>query len=82
MKTQALERALESGVAMRVIITGATGFIGRALCKELHGSCEVIALSRDAESARQSLGDTAKVVPWMRGRRQAGTARLTVRWPL
>ena len=49
---------------MRVIITGATGFIGRALCKELHGSYEVIALSRDAESARQSLGDTAKVVQW------------------
>ncbi len=47
-----------------MVITGATGFIGRALCKELHGKHEVVALSRDAESARQSLGDTATVVQW------------------
>ena len=30
---------------MRVIITGATGFIGTALCRELHKDYEVIALS-------------------------------------
>jgi len=64
MKVQALERAWESGVAMRVIIIGATGFIGRALCKELYGSYEVIALSRDGERARQLLGGPAKVVQW------------------
>jgi hypothetical protein len=64
MKVQALERAWESGVAMRVIITGATGFIGRALCQELGRDYEVIALSRNAESAQQSIGDAAKVVQW------------------
>ena len=52
------------GVRMRVIITGATGFIGKALCSELGRDYEVIALSRDAEGARQSLGSMAKVVQW------------------
>jgi len=47
-----------------VIIIGATGFIGRALCGELCGNYEVIALSRDAEGARQSIGGVAKVVEW------------------
>ncbi|MHC4508081.1 MAG: TIGR01777 family oxidoreductase [Planctomycetota bacterium] len=49
---------------MRVIITGATGFIGRALCRELHKDYEVIALSRKAASAQKSLGNWAKVVQW------------------
>jgi hypothetical protein len=49
---------------MRVIITGATGFIGRALCRELGRDYEVIALSRNAEGVRQSLGSMAKVVQW------------------
>jgi len=49
---------------MRVVITGATGFIGRALCKELHKDYEVIALSRDSNRATKSVGDWAKVVEW------------------
>jgi uncharacterized protein (TIGR01777 family) len=49
---------------MRVIITGATGFIGRALCHELDKDYEVIALSRSAESARQSTGDMARFMQW------------------
>jgi len=49
---------------MRVVITGATGFIGRALCKELHKDYEVIALSRDSNRAAKSVGDWAKVVEW------------------
>jgi uncharacterized protein (TIGR01777 family) len=49
---------------MRVVITGATGFIGRALCRELHKDYEVIALSRDASRAAGSVGDWAKVVEW------------------
>jgi uncharacterized protein (TIGR01777 family) len=49
---------------MRVIITGATGFIGRALCRELHKDYEVIALSRSVEGTNRSIGDVAKVVPW------------------
>lgn len=49
---------------MRVVITGATGFIGRALCKALYKDYEIIALSRNIESAHKSIGDLAKVVLW------------------
>ncbi|HUT45395.1 MAG TPA: TIGR01777 family oxidoreductase [Sedimentisphaerales bacterium] len=49
---------------MRVVITGATGFIGRALCRALHRDYEIVALSRNIESARKSIGDMAKVVQW------------------
>jgi hypothetical protein len=49
---------------MRVVITGATGFIGRALCKALHKDYEVIALSRDAGRAAKSVGGLAKVIEW------------------
>jgi hypothetical protein len=49
---------------MRVVITGATGFIGRALCKALYKDYEVIALSRDATRAAKSIGDWAKVAEW------------------
>jgi hypothetical protein len=49
---------------MRVIITGATGFIGRALCRALRGDYELIALSRDAVRAAEILGEDAKAVEW------------------
>jgi uncharacterized protein (TIGR01777 family) len=49
---------------MRVVITGATGFIGRALCEAFHKDYEIIALSRDASRAAQSVGNWAKVVEW------------------
>ena len=49
---------------MRVVITGAAGFIGTALCRELHRDYEVIALSRNAECAGKAMGDLAKVVHW------------------
>ena len=49
---------------MRIIITGATGFIGRALCEWLHKEYEIIALSRDAERARQSIGHLSEVTQW------------------
>jgi len=49
---------------MRVVITGATGFIGRALCRELHKDYQIVALSRNAERARKSIGDLAKIVRW------------------
>jgi uncharacterized protein (TIGR01777 family) len=49
---------------MHVVITGATGFIGRALYEELHKDYEIIALSRHVDAARQSIGHLAKVVEW------------------
>ena len=49
---------------MRVVITGATGFIGRALCKALYKDYEVIALSRDASRAAKSIGEMAEVIEW------------------
>jgi len=49
---------------MRVIISGATGFVGRALCRELHGTYELIALTRDARRAAASVKDYAKIVEW------------------
>lgn len=48
----------------RVVITGATGFIGRTLCEKLHSDYEIIALSRNASRAQQSLGHLARVVQW------------------
>ncbi len=49
---------------MRVVITGATGFIGRALCKALDKDYEIVALTRDATRAGKKVGDLAKVIEW------------------
>jgi uncharacterized protein (TIGR01777 family) len=49
---------------MKVVITGATGFIGRALCKDLYKDYEVIALSRDVRRAASKIGDYAKILEW------------------
>jgi len=51
-------------MAMRVLVSGATGFIGRELCRRLHGDYEVIALSRDAPKAGALLGEGVSVVEW------------------
>jgi len=49
----------------RVIITGATGFIGKALCSRLlKEGYEVIALSRSKEKGEKILGTQVKVVEW------------------
>lgn len=58
------KRLCNDGARPRVVVTGATGFIGRALCKELHHHYEVIALSRDASRAAASLGNWASVAEW------------------
>ncbi len=58
-------------MAKRVIIAGATGFLGRALCQALHKDYEVIALSRDALRAAGAIGEWAKVMEW--DARTAGT---------
>jgi len=65
-------------MAKRIVITGATGFIGRALCRELRGDHEVVALSRDARRAADALGgDVARVVEWD-ARTTSGWAREVV----
>lgn len=50
---------------MRVIITGGTGFIGKALCQELtEAGYEVVALSRKPESPKESSGEKGKLARW------------------
>jgi len=58
-------------MAKRVIIAGAAGFIGRALCQALHGDYEVVALSRDALRASGVIAEWATVLEW--DARTAGT---------
>ncbi len=50
---------------MRVVVTGATGTIGRALVSALvDRGDEVVALSRDARRARDALGDRVQTHAW------------------
>ena len=50
---------------MKVTITGATGFIGRSLCKQLlRQGHEVTALTRDTGKAQAILGADVKCVVW------------------
>jgi len=51
-------------MTMRVIISGATGFIGQALCRELRGDYELVALTRDARRAAAIVKECAKIVEW------------------
>ena len=51
-------------MAMRVIISGATGFIGQALCRELRGDYELVVLTRDARRAAATVKECAKIVEW------------------
>lgn len=59
----------------RVLVAGATGFIGRALVRELtENGYRVVALSRNAGASRGRFPDGVEVVPWD-GRTAAGWAR-------
>ncbi len=49
---------------MKVAVTGATGFIGRALCNDLASRAEVVALTRRPEKARTLLDNAVDVVGW------------------
>ena len=49
---------------MRIVITGATGLIGKALCEGLIPDYEITALSRNPEKAKSVLGPSVKVVQW------------------
>lgn len=46
---------------MRTLVTGATGFIGKRLIKQLD---DAVVLSRDAERAKRELGDKVKCFTW------------------
>jgi len=48
----------------RIVITGATGFIGRALCKDLCKDYKVVGLSRDIRRASGLIGDFAEIFEW------------------
>ncbi len=48
----------------RIVITGATGFIGRALCEDLCKDYKVIGLSRDIRRASGLIGDFAEIFEW------------------
>jgi uncharacterized protein len=49
---------------MRIIITGATGLIGKTLCARLHTNYEIVALSRNPQKAKSALGSDIKIVRW------------------
>src|SRR6476661_545330 len=49
----------------RVIVTGATGLIGKALCKRLiEQGYAVVVFSRDPGAARQAVPGAAEYVAW------------------
>jgi uncharacterized protein len=51
----------------RVVVTGATGTIGRAVCRALaERGDQVVALSRDRDRAQQTLGSEIEVAAWPR----------------
>jgi uncharacterized protein len=50
---------------VRILIIGATGFIGRELMKELEkAGHQPVAVSRNARKAREILGNQAEIVEW------------------
>lgn len=49
----------------RIVVTGATGTIGRAVCRRLETrGDEIVVLSRDRERALKALGDQVEVHAW------------------
>jgi hypothetical protein len=62
-----------------IIVTGATGFIGRALCRRLiRSGYDIAVLTRDRNRAKPICGDRAVVVQWD-GRTSAGWLELASR---
>lgn len=64
---------------MRVLVTGGTGFLGRALIRALlDRGDQVTVLTRDVKSAPKSLRDEARVVAWTPGKPGPWEAELSV----
>ncbi len=58
---------------MQVLVSGATGFIGRRLVKELQArGDEVVAVTRDSEKAKRLLGEGIRTVTWQEGELREG----------
>jgi TIGR01777 family protein len=56
-------RAVHSDAPGVVLVTGATGFIGRRLCRRLLADGHtILALTRDAQRARTALGSSVRVI--------------------
>lgn len=49
---------------MKIAVTGATGFIGRALCLEMSGAHEVVVLSRSKKKAASVFGNLFEIIEW------------------
>lgn len=48
---------------MKVMITGATGFVGQHVARRLIGSADVTVLARDPEKAHEMFGEQVEIVP-------------------
>jgi uncharacterized protein len=60
---------------MRIVVTGATGTIGRAVCRDLQTrGAQVVALSRNRSSAEEALGREVEVHAWRDPTRQTPPA--------
>ena len=50
---------------MKVLVTGATGFVGKKLCVEiLKKGWQLVVLTRDSKKAEKSLGLPAEFISW------------------
>ena len=68
-------------VSKRVIVTGATGLIGKEVCKELIArGYEVVVFSRNAESARANVPGAAEYVAWTPSESGPWAAHLDGAW--
>jgi uncharacterized protein (TIGR01777 family) len=58
---------------VQVLVSGATGFIGRRLVRELRArGDEVVAVTRDSEKAKHLLGEGIRTVTWQEGELREG----------
>jgi uncharacterized protein len=49
---------------MRILITGATGFVGRSLVAKLKSKHQIIVLTRNTLNAKQVLGNDVEAIQW------------------